>query len=299
MLARLGLVLVLAVSVNLAACGELDDAKKKGKQAVEDVKKKAKEGVEAAKKKAKEGIEAAKREGAKIEAKFNEVREDVAARVNTILARIEGVFPRADEDTPPVPTLRAANNEFEVFMARVLRNVGRYWKVTFRENGIQRPRVKYRFIRPGSRASTRCQGAAANDQAAFYCPVDDTIYFGEGIGRDIYDNLGDFGVAYALAHEYAHNVQQELGWFAEGGRLTTVAPFELQADCMAGTWAYAVYRRGRIDDGDVEEAVNTAYAVGDFDINNPQHHGTPRQRARAWLTGYQTGNPSRCTLRLG
>ncbi len=296
MLARLGLVLVLAVSLNLTACGELDDAKEKGKQAVEDVKKKAKEGVEAAKEKAREGIAAAKREGAKIEAKFNEVREDVASRVNEVLARIEGVFPRADEDTP-VPSLRAADT-FGGFTFATMRNVGRYWKRTFRANDIQRPRVRYEFVSAGRRMSTRC-GNAADDQAAFYCPADDTIYFGEGIGRQIYDNLGDFGVAYALAHEWAHNVQQELGWFAQGRGLTTVAPFELQADCMAGTWAYAVYQRGRIDDNDVAEAVNTAYAVGDFDINNPQHHGTPRQRARAWLRGYDSGDPSRCTLRLG
>ena len=101
-------------------------------------------------------------------------------------------------------------------------------------------------------------------------------------------------MAYVLAHEYAHNVQQELGWFAHGARFTTVAPFELQADCMAGAWAFAVYRDGLLDDADVQEAVHTAFAVGDFDFKNPQHHGTPTERAKAWKRGYKTGDPSRC-----
>ena len=63
---------------------------------------------------------------------------------------------------------------------------------------------------------------------------------------------------------------------------------------MAGAWGYAVYEQGRLDDGDVEEAVRTAFAVGDFDTTNPQHHGTPDQRQDAWLSGYESGDPSSC-----
>jgi len=98
-----------------------------------------------------------------------------------------------------------------------------------------------------------------------------------------------------IAHEYAHNVQQELGWFDAGFKLTTVAPFELQADCMAGAWGYAVYQEGKLEDTDVEEAVDTAYAVGDFDRTNPQHHGTPEERRDAWLLGFRRGDPSSCS----
>jgi predicted metalloprotease len=267
----LAVLLACSLTLTLASCGAIDDAKKKAKQ----------------------GVEVAKKEAKKLGAKADELRKKVASRVNTVLAKIKNAVPRADEDTP-VPTLRASQNSFERFGASVLRNVGDYWTVTFRAADLPRPRVKYRFIRPGGEVRTRCQGEAANDESAFYCPADDTIYFGEAIGKEIYDNIGDFGVAYALAHEYAHNVQQELGWYRSGRRLTTVAPFELQADCMAGTWAYAVYRRGRIDDSDVDEAVNTAYAVGDFDLTNPQHHGTPDERARAWVAGYRSGDPSDC-----
>jgi predicted metalloprotease len=261
--------ILLVVSLGLVGCGALNDAKKEAKKQVENV----------------------KREARDIAKKADALRKKVSAKVNETLAKIRNAVPRADEDTF-VPTLRVSNS-FEDFMSSVLQNVNRYWGRTFRAADLRRPRAKHRFIRPGQRVRTRC-GEAANDQSAFYCPADDTIYFGESIGREIYDNIGDFGVAYALAHEYAHNVQQELGWFSSGQKLTTVAPFELQADCMAGTWAFAVYQRGKIDDSDVNEAVNTAFAVGDFDLTNPQHHGTPKERSRAWLLGYRSGDPSDC-----
>ena len=253
---------VLLACLGLAGCGAVEDAKREAKQRV-----------------------------AVVERKLERLRDRVEKRVDAALAELERVVPRADARTV-VPTRRAASS-FEDFMGGVLANVDRYWVRTFRAADLGRPRVARRFVRPGERAPTAC-GEEADDMAAFYCPADDTIYFGERLGRQVYDSIGDFGVAYALAHEYAHNVQQELGWFAEGARLTTVAPFELQADCMAGTWAYAVYREGRLDEGDVSEAVETALAVGDFDLTNPQHHGTPDQRADAWLNGYRTGDPSVC-----
>jgi predicted metalloprotease len=109
--------------------------------------------------------------------------------------------------------------------------------------------------------------------------------------------VGDFGVAYIVAHEYAHNVQQELGYYSTGRRLQA-KPFELQADCMAGAWGNSVYRKGKLDEGDVEEALSTAQAVGDFETRDQQHHGTPDERREAWLQGYRSGDPSTCTRYL-
>jgi predicted metalloprotease len=100
-------------------------------------------------------------------------------------------------------------------------------------------------------------------------------------------------VAYVVAHEYAHNLQHEFGLFTlRPGR--SVAPFELQADCLAGAWGNSVYKQGLLEPGDVEEAINTALAVGDFDTRNAQHHGTPEQRREAWLLGFEGGDPSAC-----
>ena len=102
-----------------------------------------------------------------------------------------------------------------------------------------------------------------------------------------------------MAHEYGHQIQDELGLFERyGGQVPTVA-FELQADCYAGTWANRAYEENRLEDGDVQEALDAALAVGDFDAGNPSHHGTPEQRAEAWNSGFEAGDPSACGEYLG
>ena len=70
--------------------------------------------------------------------------------------------------------------------------------------------------------------------------------------------------------------------------------FELQADCYAGNWAKSASDQGRLEDGDVQEALDAALAVGDFDTEQPGHHGTPEQREDAWKTGFESGDPSSC-----
>jgi predicted metalloprotease len=71
-------------------------------------------------------------------------------------------------------------------------------------------------------------------------------------------------------------------------------PTELDADCLAGTWGRWADAQGRLDTGDVQEALDTAMAIGDFDFLSPQHHGTPRERRDALLTGLRSGSPAAC-----
>jgi predicted metalloprotease len=89
-------------------------------------------------------------------------------------------------------------------------------------------------------------------------------------------------------------VQFELGFYELLRPSDGVKAFELQADCMAGLWGNAVYQEGRYDAQDVEQAISTAQAVGDFDFGTAQHHGTPDERRAAWLDGFRTGDPARC-----
>ena len=152
------------------------------------------------------------------------------------------------------------------------------------------------------------------DSAAAYCPGDDTIYISQKFATDIYDGaldqalpgssqgygrtVGDFAVAYIVAHEYGHQVQDELGLFEQYGDQVPTMAFELQADCYAGTWAKSADQENRLEDGDVQEAIDAALAVGDFHADNPGHHGTPEQRADAWNSGFETGDPASCNRYL-
>ena len=187
-------------------------------------------------------------------------------------------------------------------MTDILESVDGYWTETLRANDLPAAAGRRSSRFPPARSCRRACGAAGDD-AAFYCPADDTIYVSQAFAAALWDGVleglpgtgraaGDFGVAYVLAHEYAHNLQQEFGVFARPS--PTAEPFELQADCFAGAWGNSVYRQGLLEPGDVEEAINTALAVGDFDVSNAQHHGTPEERREAWLLGFEGGDPGAC-----
>jgi predicted metalloprotease len=232
-----------------------------------------------------------RREAKQLRTRAEKLRDRLADRVRETLDQIEQAIPAAGVGTQP-PARGDAT--LEAFLTEVIEDVDGYWTTTLRAADLPEPRVRYVWLAPGRRVATGC-GHVADDGAAFYCPSDDTIYVAQRFAAQILRRGGDFGVAYVIAHEYAHNVQQELGWFSAGRRVA-VKPFELQADCMAGTWGNSVYRAGKIDNADVQEAMRTAYAVGDFDRLNPQHHGTPTERRDAWLRGYRSGDPSACQV---
>jgi uncharacterized protein len=206
----------------------------------------------------------------------------------------------------------AQPQNMEQFLTAVTQHVDTYWTKVFEQSGMPEPRVSYRWIPAGQTAASACgdESGGMGDDAAAYCPGDDTIYISQKFATDIYNGaldhalpgssqgygrtIGDFSVAYIVAHEYAHQVQDELGLFEQNGRLPTMA-FELQADCYAGTWARSAYQENRLEDGDVQEALDAALAVGDFDAGNPGHHGTPEQREQAWNSGFEAGDPSSCS----
>ncbi len=239
---------------------------------------------------------------------FEDRRERYGRRIRDVLADLERQFERPTRTLPQVRSRgRNAPTTVEAFLTDVLQNVDRYWTRTFRAAGLPEPRVRYDWIAPGAIALTGC-GAPADDSVALYCPADDTIYVGQQFAAELYEGVlenlpgesagygraaGDFAVAYVVSHEYAHNLQQELGVF--DNRVTPDArPFELQADCMAGTWAYSVFAEGDLEPGDLEEATNAALAVGDFDVGNAQLHGTPDERRAALVAGFRSGDPSIC-----
>ncbi len=191
----------------------------------------------------------------------------------------------------------------EQFLTSVTKDVDAYWTKQFESAGLDEPRVTYQWIPAGS-------GEEAASAAA-YSPETDTIYISEEFATNIYNGaldqalpgssqgygkaVGDFAVAYIVAHEYGHQIQDELGLFDQGHSTKSL---ELQADCYAATWAKSADEAQKLDEGDVQEAMDAALAVGDFDPSNPGHHGTPEEREQAWQTGFESGDPESCNTFL-
>ena len=292
MLRRFALVLVaLTLALGAGGCGSGD---------TEDLRSQARERAQRIEREFRERREELRQRGEEITAR-------IRARVKRVLDQMKQAIPAAERTDPQV---RSRGNTrprtIDEFLTAVLRSIDRYWTRTLRASGLPEPRVGYVWIPPGQALESSCGPAGAS--AAFYCPTDDTIYVAQQFASELYQGVarglpgesagyghaaGDFGVAYVLAHEYGHNVQHELGLFTLRPG-TTVEPFELQADCFAGAWGNSVYEEGLVTPEDVQEAINTALAVGDFDTFNAQHHGTPPERRAAWLTGFDSGDPSVC-----
>ncbi len=148
-------------------------------------------------------------------------------------------------------------------------------------------------------------GTASESIGPFYCPNDRKVY----IDLAFYDELrrrfgapGDFAQAYVIAHEVGHHVQNQLGLLGHShGSIET----ELQADCLAGAWAKDADRRGEVETGDVDEALNAATQIGDDMIQKREQgyvqpetwtHGSAAQRTASFRKGYQ-GGPTACGLR--
>ena len=201
----------------------------------------------------------------------------------------------------------------EQFLTGVTKDVDDYWTGVFKQAKLPEPRVKYAWIPAGQTAASACgdDDGAMGDSAAAYCPGDDTIYISEKFASDIYDGaldqslpgssqgygqaMGDFAVAYIVAHEYGHEIQDELGLFDKyGGQVPTMG-FELQADCYAGTWAHSAGQRNELEDGDVQEAIDAALAVGDFDAETPATMGRPSSARTPGRPASRPATPPRAT----
>ncbi|MEY4304276.1 MAG: hypothetical protein RIT52_451 [Pseudomonadota bacterium] len=160
-------------------------------------------------------------------------------------------------------------------------------------------------------------GSASGATGPFYCPGDKKVYLDTDFFTTMKDQLGaggDFAMAYVVAHEVAHHVQDELGILGQANQLRGQVSqtesnqisvmIELQADCLSGVWARGVHEEfGAVEKGDFEEALNAARQIGDDTLqrNAGQRpmphtftHGTSEQRARWFYTGLETGDLNAC-----
>jgi uncharacterized protein len=135
------------------------------------------------------------------------------------------------------------------------------------------PKVRWNVPNGSSSPCGRISGS-------LYCTRNNTIYITKQHMRIAYQ-YGDAAFAYILTHEYAH-AAQTVGGF----RPNTILKIELQADCLAGFYM-GVMPNVSFDRQDIEEIATLAYRIGDYEVNNRQHHGTPQERSQAVLLGFQ------------
>lgn len=218
----------------------------------------------------------------------------------------------------PAPTTEGApppDDETAEFIARIQGETEDIWKPIFAERGLQYPPPK--LVLFSGQVRSAC-GSASAAVGPFYCPGDQRIYLDTSFFRAMQQRLGgggDFAYAYVIAHEVGHHVQTLLGVSAEvhaarqrgqnvqgdGGLLVRQ---ELQADCYAGVWGHRAQARHQwLEEGDIEEALNTASAIGDDALQRQSQgqvvpdafsHGTSAQRLRWFRIGFDSGDPSRC-----
>ncbi|MDF0529168.1 neutral zinc metallopeptidase [Tsukamurella sp. 8F] len=164
--------------------------------------------------------------------------------------------------------------------------------------------------------NTAC-GVASADTGPFYCPADKKAYFQLDFMDKVIGQMGGsnkpFSQEYIVAHEFGHHVQNLLGDIkksqqsAQGAESGSVR-VELQADCYAGVWAAHADKGANpllkpLTKGDIQEAIQTAKAIGDDTIQtnagrnvNPESwtHGSSAERVKWFSTGYQSGDPNKC-----
>ena len=133
------------------------------------------------------------------------------------------------------------------FMSFVVQDTASVWNWYYQQWGKGQSSARYSFPLPGVVVRTACkdasgQYAVTDDDSAFYCGADDTIYISQARARWYWTRGGgDFAVATAIAHEYGHNVQSELGISRQNLRSTQ---FEQHADCLSGAFARQAYFQG-------------------------------------------------------
>jgi uncharacterized protein len=224
-----------------------------------------------------------------------------------------GGAPVAQQPAGPAAKPPAGDKAAE-FVSVVLRDTEKVWSQVFQAGGSQYPAPKLVLFRGAT--PTAC-GTGQSAQGPFYCPGDSKVY----LDLQFFDTMssrlgapGDFAAAYVVAHEVAHHVQNLMGITgkvdAARARQSTAQAnamsvrVELQADCLAGVWAFhSQQTKGWLEKGDVEEALNAAAQIGDDTLQKKSQghvvpesftHGSSQQRVSWFKRGAQSGSVKDC-----
>lgn len=229
----------------------------------------------------------------------------------TVVLQPSAQAPVTTENAP-----RPANeDELADFVAVVLADTEDTWNALFEQQlGADYPEPT--LVLFTGQVESAC-GFAQAAMGPFYCPADQKVYIDLGFYDDLktrHQAPGDFAQAYVVAHEVGHHVQNVLGISGQVSRLQRQVDevranelsvrLELQADCFAGVWGYhAETQRDLLEQGDVEEALNAASAIGDDRLQMEARgyvapdsftHGSSEQRVRWFTKGIQSGDINQC-----
>ncbi|PZQ80900.1 MAG: hypothetical protein DI549_15535 [Ancylobacter novellus] len=232
----------------------------------------------------------------------------------------DGSSPQQSQPGPSrSPAQKQPQDQLGQFASAVLAQTEDVWTPIFKAQGKS-------YQEPGlvlfSGATRSGCGAAQSSMGPFYCPNDEKVYLDVSFFQEMKQRFkapGDFAAAYVIAHEVGHHVENQIGILSQvQARQRQVSRseanalsvrVELMADCLAGVWAYHANAQWRIlEDGDIEEALNAASAIGDdrlqkqaqgFAVPDSFTHGTSAQRAKWFKTGLQSGNMKQCNTFQG
>ncbi len=217
---------------------------------------------------------------------------------------------RGTETTEVDPAIFEAESEMAELVTVVLKDTEDVWNQIFSESG-----KTYReptLVLFSGAAESAC-GYSSAATGPFYCPGDEKVYIDLSFLQQLQSQVGatgDFAAAYIIAHEVGHHVQKLLGITDQMNDIRSRVSeteynqysvrLELQADFLAGVWAhYAERTKNILEEGDLEEAINAAAAVGDdrimmeaqgYVVPDAFTHGTSEQRRTWFMKGYQTGD---------
>ena len=202
------------------------------------------------------------------------------------------------------------------FTLQALHSTEVTWTRLLGAKGIQYTPTNLHFYSESDQSGC---GFAQSAMGPFYCPTDKNIYLDIEFFNELsrrFQAPGDFAMAYVIAHEVGHHVQDLEGTLSQAHNMQARASetegnaiqvkIELQADCYAGVWAAnAKNPEGQsvMEPGDFEEGMRAAEAIGDDTLQRETQgrvvpdsftHGTSAQRMNALRTGYQSGDPNAC-----
>jgi predicted metalloprotease len=224
------------------------------------------------------------------------------------------VQPPATESSQPGAPRSAAEDELARFTSMVLADTEDTWAPIFQSGGRQYQEPKLVLYTGATRSAC---GVGQAQMGPFYCPADGKVYLDLSFFDDLHRRFGapgDFAQAYVIAHEVGHHVQNLLGIsdkvqqarqrLSEREANQLSVRLELQADCLAGVWAHHADRtRQVLEQGDVEEALRAATAIGDDRIQKQAQgyavpdsftHGSAAQRVRWFRAGLEQGDLRAC-----